>query len=267
MDRPADWRCPNEACVNSLNMVFGTRESCPKCGTGKDARALTNGTVHISSISSAPSGTMVRGSGREDCGHHAENTVGWESTGPLPCHARNGKNPGDWQCPTSLCVNNRNNVFGSKSCCPMCGAGKPVAELVPPLLQTSHLADSRIPEERQCPIQDLKCQEVTRGGAPSLTGILNPVYWQRPLTNLQQYLYLDDEMLSLYCRQERLETWIWDRLLETPRSAEQWASLQRDMRAGAYGTSGLKLLLQAYRQEQAAEYMPSSRSRHRPSPY
>jgi hypothetical protein len=99
-------------------------------------------------------------------------------------------------------------------------------------------------------------------------------------------------MLSLYGRQERLEIWIWDRLLKTPRSAAQWASLQRDYDMlevpmttlqveegpldpeghspspqGAYGTSGLKLLLQAYRQEQAAEHMPSSRSKHRPSPY
>jgi hypothetical protein len=308
MDRPADWRCPNDACVNSRNMVFGTKESCPKCGTRKDAVALTNGTVYGSSSSSVPTESMVLGY-RHDvwalqktvCPNNTKRVLGSMSACPSAGTAMNAKNPGDWQCPNVSCVNNRNAVFASKSRCPMCGEAKPVGargvgfpmlQQWPPMQQAIQPANSRKPEDWQCPGQDHKSPVTSRHDTCPKGGISNPVDWQRPHTNHQQQDSLDDEMRSLYGRQERLEIWIWDRLLKTPRSAAQWESLQRDYDMlevplttpqveegphdpeghpprpqGAHGTPGLKLPLQAYHQEQAAEHMPISRSKRRPSPY
>merc|ERR1711879_1138534 len=33
--RAADWRCPNEACMNSTKLVFAKHQSCPQCGAEK----------------------------------------------------------------------------------------------------------------------------------------------------------------------------------------------------------------------------------------
>lgn len=33
--KPGDWQCPNTACINHKNTVFGKHESCPQCGVPK----------------------------------------------------------------------------------------------------------------------------------------------------------------------------------------------------------------------------------------
>jgi hypothetical protein len=283
--------------------------------------ALTNGTVYGSSGNSVLAKNMVKGDRQEDwalqktdCLNNTKRVFGSMSACPSAGTARNAKNPRDWQCPNVSCVNNRNAVFASKSRCPLCGEAKPVGERGvgfpmlqqgPPMQQFMQPASSRKPEDWQCPnvtCQDHKslvtsrhdtCPKCGSEKPHERGGISNPVDWQRPHTDHRQQDSLDDEMRSLYGRQERLEIWIWDRLLKTPRSAAQWESLQRDYDMleeplttpqveegphdpeghpprpqGAHDTPGLKLPLQAYHQEQAAGHMPISRGKHRlSSPY
>lgn len=34
---PGDWQCPNVSCMNNTRMVFGKNQTCPKCGSPKEA--------------------------------------------------------------------------------------------------------------------------------------------------------------------------------------------------------------------------------------
>ena len=163
------------------------------------------------------------------------------------------RNAGDWQCPDITCQNHKSLVFSRHDSCPKCGSGKP--------------------HERG--------------------DISNPVDWQRPHTDCRLPDNLDEEMRSLYGRQELLEIWIWDRLRKTPRSAAQWESLYRDYDMleeapltrqseegsldpeghlpcpqGVQDTPGLKTPLQAHLQEKEEAHMPISQGRPlRSSPY
>merc|ERR1719265_1709905 len=35
--QPGDWQCSNQDCINHTRLVFGKNESCPSCGTSRNA--------------------------------------------------------------------------------------------------------------------------------------------------------------------------------------------------------------------------------------
>lgn len=37
-ERPEDWQCSKEDCINHTKMVFGRHDACPSCGTSKEAK-------------------------------------------------------------------------------------------------------------------------------------------------------------------------------------------------------------------------------------
>merc|ERR1719414_2335956 len=73
--RPGDWFCPNPSCINATRGVFAKNETCPKCGTEKEAS------------------TPIAAAGP-----------------PVPTRAP-GLRPGDWLCPTLGCLNATKGVF------------------------------------------------------------------------------------------------------------------------------------------------------------
>jgi len=37
---PTDWQCPNTSCVNHEKMVFGSKTTCPRCGSNRDGEIM-----------------------------------------------------------------------------------------------------------------------------------------------------------------------------------------------------------------------------------
>lgn len=149
-ERPGDWNCSNPTCKNHEdNFVYGSKKSCPLCGTPKDGeidRLAAGGSMQ-------PSGPSARRPGDWHCSNpvcknHTENVVysskmscpicgtpkGLDSGGspmmptfhPGNAATQSGPRPGDWQCPNQNCKNHLNCVYGSKATCSLCGADRPM---------------------------------------------------------------------------------------------------------------------------------------------
>eukprot|EP00928_Gymnodinium_smaydae_P095448 TRINITY_DN8210_c0_g1_i1.p1 TRINITY_DN8210_c0_g1~~TRINITY_DN8210_c0_g1_i1.p1 ORF type:complete len:314 (-),score=22.03 TRINITY_DN8210_c0_g1_i1:188-1066(-) len=112
-----DWRCPNTSCINHEKKVFGSKESCPKCGSSRED-VFDRG----SSAGERPDDWECP---NENCLNHTKKVFGSKIACPKCGAARDAKNPGDWICPNQMCVNNKNAVFASKVSCPKCGTLRP----------------------------------------------------------------------------------------------------------------------------------------------
>jgi len=141
MERPADWQCPNAQCLNHTKMVFGTKETCPKCGTPRD------GFMPADQFAEAPKAEkgMQGGDMPRDwqcpnsvCINHSKMVFGKNASCPSCGTARNAKQPGDWLCPNTSCVNQKNTVFASKTRCPKCGSSRPGSVAVPAMAQVQN---------------------------------------------------------------------------------------------------------------------------------
>lgn len=142
-DRPADWQCPNDSCVNHTKMVFGTKETCPKCGSTPDGGGQKGGgkgggafpSAAMSSFGSLAYCDPSGGAGgqraddwqcpNENCINHTKMVFGRHASCPSCGTAKGAAKPGDWLCPNLNCVNSKNCVFASKAFCPKCHAPKP----------------------------------------------------------------------------------------------------------------------------------------------
>lgn len=120
---PDDWACPNESCINSARMVFGSKDSCPKCGASK----FGDGSDGAKTTAGMQGGDMPDdwSCPNTDCINHTKMVFGKRSSCPSCGTARNAKQPGDWLCPNTGCQNHRNCVFASKASCPKCGCPRP----------------------------------------------------------------------------------------------------------------------------------------------
>mmetsp|Transcript_26446 Transcript_26446/g.63084 ORF Transcript_26446/g.63084 Transcript_26446/m.63084 type:complete len:284 (-) Transcript_26446:54-905(-) len=146
MERLPDWQCPNTGCVNHTRMVFGSKASCPQCGSAKVDTPLQAFALKQDLIRPAPSfrprmetqqmqipfmQSDFGGNGNDwqcpntECINNTKMVFGKHSSCPSCGTARNAKSPGDWLCPNPQCVNAKNCVFASKSNCPKCGMPKP----------------------------------------------------------------------------------------------------------------------------------------------
>lgn len=185
MARPADWQCPNADCVNHLKMVFGTKETCPKCGAAKDwnpepepledvfqrEAGLLSLDEELETGGAAVPGRGVQGGERPEdwpcpntnCLNHLKLVFGKKTACPKCGTARNAKNPGDWQCPNGACVNHKNTVFASKSVCPKCRAPRPGTT-------------------PRAPIPAMPIMQISTGGATGIGNwVMRPVATSMPL--------------------------------------------------------------------------------------
>mmetsp|Transcript_32844 Transcript_32844/g.49657 ORF Transcript_32844/g.49657 Transcript_32844/m.49657 type:complete len:209 (+) Transcript_32844:2-628(+) len=121
--RPGDWHCSNSACKNFRdNLVFGSKSSCPICGTPKPANAGMGGGGGFPMTHQVAPMMMMQG-----CmgGMGGMGGMGSMAGGMTP-RGKRGQ-PGDWNCPNSACKNHRDNfVYASKSECPICHTPKPL---------------------------------------------------------------------------------------------------------------------------------------------
>lgn len=144
--REGDWQCLNTSCTNHLqypnNFVFASKVNCPKCGTGRTAQKAGDwccpnaecinhrNTVYGSKNSCNKCGALKPGPGgaRNSFGMNMAmmgQLAGMQGMQALPS-GRPGARPGDWHCANPECKNHTNNsVFASKQSCPLCGMGKP----------------------------------------------------------------------------------------------------------------------------------------------
>lgn len=136
-ERLPDWQCPNPQCVNHTKMVFGSKESCPKCGSLPSIPPSNFGELEPLDMELPPprgggGGGGKGGDGENDwpcpnveCINHTRLVFGRKTSCPA-CHtARNAKQPGDWQCPNVQCVNHKNTVFAKNTICPKCHCPRP----------------------------------------------------------------------------------------------------------------------------------------------
>jgi len=100
--RQGDWHCPNAGCKNHQgNVVYGSKASCPLCGTAKPPGAGMAAPFPNPYVD--PPFAMGGAMGGK------------------------GSRPGDWHCPNPGCKNHVGNVvYGSKDHCPLCDTPKPV---------------------------------------------------------------------------------------------------------------------------------------------
>lgn len=166
-DGSNDWPCPNTSCLNSTKMVFGRHESCPACGTSRNAkyagdwacpnRTCVNhtNTVFASKLQCPKCGTPKPFPGQQQARvvqqfqqqMQMQMPVQRAFGGQMPVqHGFGGRGMhgvmqsapmmgqmhgvGDWQCPNSGCVNNSKMVFGKNPSCPKCGSPKPAAVMM-----------------------------------------------------------------------------------------------------------------------------------------
>lgn len=154
--REGDWHCPNPGCVNSTNLVFGSKDACPRCGTPKPGeKPAAKPTAAVSALQYLPlpnsmsplditafniaTTMMAHLSGRpgdwqcpnRECVNHKRMVFAKNETCPQCGSAKpsqvglkGGGNPHDWQCPNSECQNHRNYVFAKHEMCPRCGTSK-----------------------------------------------------------------------------------------------------------------------------------------------
>lgn len=128
-----DWQCPNSGCVNSRNMVFGSKTSCPRCGTPRP----TLGLVKTAGRPQVPQVAQVAQVAQSPAIQYLPLPVtmapqfGLESLKSFNMAAAAGMmanvngRPGDWQCPNRECVNHKRMVFAKNDTCPQCGSAKP----------------------------------------------------------------------------------------------------------------------------------------------
>jgi len=103
--REGDWHCPNAACKNHTgNVVYGSKSSCPLCGTDKPAAPVMAATAAAQFMANQ-----------------------YRQYNPAPMAPMGkGARPGDWNCPNPSCKNHVDNVvYGSKDICPLCATPKP----------------------------------------------------------------------------------------------------------------------------------------------
>eukprot|EP00440_Ansanella_granifera_P063669 gb/GFBE01069031.1/.p2 GENE.gb/GFBE01069031.1/~~gb/GFBE01069031.1/.p2 ORF type:complete len:300 (-),score=56.90 gb/GFBE01069031.1/:82-981(-) len=158
-DNPNDWQCPNTECHNHTNMVFGKHESCPKCGTAKNAKQAgdwlcanpqcinSKNCVFASKHSCPKCGMPKPAYGKRGGGFGGGMGGGFGASlltqlmggGMMP--SANAK-PGDWLCPNTTCINNQKYVFARHAACPKCGCQKPAS---------AQIAGTDNPGDWQCP--------------------------------------------------------------------------------------------------------------------
>lgn len=121
-ERAEDWQCPNPICVNHSKMVFGSKASCPKCGTSREgATGMMGQQQQQTDEGRAGDWQCPNGS----CINNQKMVFGKYQSCPKCGTARNAKQAGDWLCPNAQCVNHTNCVFASKPMCPKCGCPRP----------------------------------------------------------------------------------------------------------------------------------------------
>jgi len=130
MERPDDWSCPNENCLNHTKGVFGSKANCPKCGAGRDDNPALQKAEKGMQGGDMPDDWLCP---NETCKNHERMVFAKHTSCPLCGTARNAQKPGDWQCPNLSCLNHKNTVFASKAVCPRCNTPRPgTAFLAPP---------------------------------------------------------------------------------------------------------------------------------------
>jgi len=146
MIKPSDWRCPNVSCVNHIKLVFGSKESCPKCGASREDADLEKEEAleaadFVRAKDECGSDIMLSEKGDEgrqggerapdwqcpnaSCINHTKMVFGKHSSCPSCGTLRNAGKPGDWKCPNGQCVNHSRGVFANKPACPKCGSVRP----------------------------------------------------------------------------------------------------------------------------------------------
>jgi len=129
---PGDWQCPNASCVNNRNTVFARKTECPKCGT---ARPLSAGAQPPPRHPGAAPGQGVASFSP----YAVAASMALGMTGAPPHF---GGGTGDWKCPNASCMNHTKLVFARHETCPKCGAAK------------GPQGDSARPGDWQCPNED-----------------------------------------------------------------------------------------------------------------
>eukprot|EP00927_Polykrikos_kofoidii_P072416 TRINITY_DN68532_c0_g1_i1.p1 TRINITY_DN68532_c0_g1~~TRINITY_DN68532_c0_g1_i1.p1 ORF type:complete len:296 (-),score=44.76 TRINITY_DN68532_c0_g1_i1:154-978(-) len=133
MSAANDWACPNASCINNTKLVFGSKSTCPKCGSNKEEESFDdfNHTDQDDQVlpqgrsDSVPQGSDDWQCPNADCINHDKMVFGKKAICPACGAARDAKNPGDWACPNAACINAKNTVFASKAVCPRCGSARP----------------------------------------------------------------------------------------------------------------------------------------------
>lgn len=125
-----DWQCPNSACVNSRNMVFGSKTSCPRCGTPRPTLGPL-GVVKTAPKLQVPQVFQAAQSAIQHlplpvkmAPQFGQSLKSFNMAAAGVMANLNGR-PGDWQCPNRECVNHKRMVFAKNDTCPQCGSAKP----------------------------------------------------------------------------------------------------------------------------------------------
>lgn len=162
--RPGDWHCSNPVCKNHTdNVVYGSKASCPLCGTEKSTTtesggAYSNPYAGYEAACAAYAGYAGYGGAYSNpyAGMYGGTNpygayTGYNGTAPSLYQAQAqgvysaqpssiqgyGGGPsnraGDWHCPQEGCKNHTFNVvFANKTHCPLCQSEKPEAPDMPP---------------------------------------------------------------------------------------------------------------------------------------
>lgn len=169
-DKSLDWQCPNPSCINHTKMVFGSKSSCPSCGsTPGQAAGAVKPEPGMPQLMDAPAKDANDWQCiNPDCINHTKMVFGRHVSCPSCGTARSAQKPGDWLCPNPSCINNKNCVFGKKPICPNCGSPKPPPKLGGRAMQRSASLPPMLPGN------------MMMGGCRPQFGMLRPPF-QRPL--------------------------------------------------------------------------------------
>ena len=127
-----DWQCPNSACVNSRNLVFGSKTSCPRCGTPRPMLGVKTApkpqmpqAAQVAQVAQSPAIQYVPLPVTMAPQFGLESLKSFNMAAAAGIMANVNGRPGDWQCPNRECVNHKRMVFAKNDTCPQCGSGKP----------------------------------------------------------------------------------------------------------------------------------------------